>query len=136
MGLAERKILKEFQTSFYESWKAKFDKVLGFESNVEVKWDTLHTNEYSYGREQYFEWWETGYFSPLLEVFKQICSDDMGKEAVKDGLKKIIIDGSTGDRPEDSKFDDGVFRINHQFSNISAEEGRVNGWRKMIEAKL
>lgn len=136
MGLVHKRILQEYQSTPYSEWKKKFDAVCGFEMPMEVKWDTMHKEQYQ-ERDQYFKWFGMVYFNPLLEVFKQLCVDDMGKEAVKASVKKIIISNGDVSSSRGSKFEDGVFHLVHSFhTNVDQEKERITGWRKLLESKM
>ena len=129
MGIAQRRIVKDYQESIFPGWKKQFDEVCGCEIPMEVKWETMQKDEYN--RDLYFKYYEAVYFRPLMSVFTDLCSDTLGKDAVKAGVKKIIIDGSEGIGPKYSTFTDGVFTLKHKF-----EKDRAEGWKKTIGAKL
>jgi hypothetical protein len=136
MGLAQRRIVQEFQQTNFQKWKADFDKVVGFAIEMDVKWDTMQSEDYTQ-KDQYFSWYEMVYFRPLKEVFEGLCADAMGKEAVKASVKKIVIDGTEGSNPEKSTFEDGVFTIRHKFnSNVDYHDERRKKWSELIESKL
>jgi hypothetical protein len=88
MGLAERRAAKAFQDNKYPKLKQEIDAAAGFEVPIEVKWDTLATESYA---DLYEEAFPKVFFRPLIDAIKAVCVDDLGKEALKDGLKKIII---------------------------------------------
>ncbi len=135
VGLAQRRIVEEYQPSF-EKWKDKLDKVCGFKVPIEVRWETMQDEGRS-DREQYFSWYEAVYFRPLMEVFTNLCSDKMGKDAVKKSVKKIVIDGTEGASYKASSFEDGQFTIRHKFfSNVDNVQERVDGWSKLLLSKL
>jgi hypothetical protein len=136
MGLAQRRISEDYQTKVFPKWKKQMKEAVGFDIPLEVKWDTMQDEEYN-DKDSYFEWYDQVYFRPLLEVFKSLCGDDMGRQAVKKGVKKIIIDGTDGSGAHNATFDKGVFTINHKFhTNVSQEGERVTGWTKLLESKL
>lgn len=136
MGLAQKRIVAEYQNTAYGKWKEEFDKVVGFSVPMDVKWETMQSEDYQ-GRDEYFTWYNAVYFEPLMRVFKNICKDQLGKDAVKSAVKKIVIDGSEGYRPFHSTYEDGVFTLRHQFhTNIPQLEERVETWTKLIESKL
>lgn len=136
MGLAQKRIISEYQTSAFPEWKKKFDTVVGFEIPFEVKWDTMQDDAY-HDRDRYFEWYGLVYFEPLMTVFQKLCSDNMGREAVKTGVKKIVIDGTEGTSAKKSTFENGVLTIKHQFNmNTNDEAERTKTWLRMIEDKL
>jgi hypothetical protein len=136
MGLAQKRIIQEFQTTEFQKWKTDFDKVVGFEMPMEVKWDTLQSND-SESKVDYFRWYNQVYFSPLMKVFTALCADSMGKDAVKGAVKKIVIDGTDGIYASSSTFDNGTLHIKHKFdSNTHKEDERIEVWTKLVESKL
>jgi len=124
------------QTTVYPKWEASFKEVLGADIPIEVKWDTMMSDDQS-DKDAYFDWYNKVYFQPLMTAFKNVCSDNMGKDAVKASVKKIVVDGSDGWSPQSSKFEDGVLTILHKFNtNVDNIEDRAKGWQKMLEDKL
>lgn len=136
MGLAQKRIITEFKEKEFPKWKSQVDATAGFEVPMDVKWDTLASDDYD-NRDQYFQWFEKVYFRPLLTVIKNICIDDMGKTALREQLKKITIDGSDGHGPHHTTFEGGHLLIKHKaHTNVDQENDRIQGWQHMIEQKL
>ncbi|APB34224.1 hypothetical protein GlitD10_1898 [Gloeomargarita lithophora Alchichica-D10] len=94
MGLTERRAIKAFQENKYPKIKTELDTVAGFAVPVEVDWDTIMAVSEGYS-EQYEENLPKVFFRPLIEACKGICVDDLGKEALKEGLKKVILRGES-----------------------------------------
>lgn len=94
MGLTERRAIKAFQENKYPKLKAEMDAAAGFDVPVVVDWDTIMAVSEGYS-EQYEENLPKVFFRPLIEAFKGICIDDLGKEALKEGLKKVVIRGES-----------------------------------------
>jgi hypothetical protein len=113
MGLKERRELQSFVESHYPALKNEIDEAAKFNVDVEVKWDTLAVEGMSH---MYLEHWPNLYFKPLVEAFKGITADDMGAQALKDSLKKIVIEneGSKSNEYEWCTFEEGVLRLNHE----------------------
>ena len=86
MGLTQKRIVKDYQDSVFPGWKKQFDELSG-EIPMEVLWDTMQRDDREV-KEQYFQWYDAVYFRPLMSVFKDLCSDTMGKDAVKTAVKK------------------------------------------------
>jgi hypothetical protein len=136
MGLAQKRIMAEYQEKKYPEWKKKLDDAAGFDLPIEVKWETLSDDSRD-NKDLYFECFDKVYFKPLIVTIKAICADDMGKTAFREHVKKIIIDGSDGHSYSKTTFDKGVLYIKHKpFTNVDEEKDRATGWQKMIEAKL
>lgn len=138
MGLTERRAQKEFQDSLFPALKAQIDKAAGFDVPIEVDWESLSVADYSH---LYKEAWPKVYFDPTVEAIKAICVDDMGKEALKAKLKKIVIhnkhDISNGSRW--ASFDDasGTVTLDHSpVSNIDDVKDRKAGLQTLLESKL
>jgi hypothetical protein len=136
MGLTQKRIVQEFQEGKYAAWKKELNTLAGFDVPMDVKWETMMSDEYDQ-KDLYFKWYERIYFRPLMTIFKNLCADQMGKDAVKAGIKKIEIFGNEGTNFKASSFEGGVLVLKHKFhSNESEENDRAKGWQKMIEAKL
>jgi hypothetical protein len=132
MGLAERRAAKQFETSQFPQLKKKIDEAAHFEVPVEVKWETLATEGSSH---LYEECWPKVYFKPLADAFSAICIDDMGRDALKGSLKKVIIQ-NTQDVSYSSymvSFVDGVLTLDHlPTTNVDDVDDR----KKAIQTKL
>src|SRR5690242_18565184 len=113
MGLAERRAAKAFETTKYPKIKEDIYKVTGYEFPIEVNWEMLSKEEYSH---LYEEAWPKVYFKPLQEALKEICVDDMGKSALKEKLKKVMVT-STGST--EHSFKNGILTLDYSpISNL------------------
>ena len=98
-------------------------------------WDELAVNDYA---SSYGEFFVRVYFQPLVDALRAITIDELGKTALRDGLRKIVIrnDGgfySTGG----STFADGVLTFDHQpHANVGDTEERTKGLQQKLEAGL
>ncbi|ADO69431.1 hypothetical protein [Stigmatella aurantiaca] len=136
MGLAERRAAKEFETKRFPQFKKDIDEAAGFEVPVTVQWDTLAKEGESH---LYDECWPKVYFEPLIAALKGISFDDMGKEALKAGLKKIEIQNRAGAIYGDriASFENGTLLLDHQpHTNVDDVRDRTEGIRKLLESKL
>jgi hypothetical protein len=104
MGLAERRAVKAFQDTKYPKIKQEIDAVAGFAVTLDVQWDTLAAEGYA---EYYEDAFPKVFFRPLIEALKGVCVDDLGKEALQAGLKKVII------------ADNGGNEVSFQFGTLS-----------------
>ncbi len=96
MGLAERRAIKNFVEGRYVKLKKEIDAAAGFEVLVEVNWDSLATEG---AGDAYEDAFYKVYFRPLIDALKAIAVDDLGKEALKESLKKIVIEDSGSSWP-------------------------------------
>ena len=136
MGLAERRAAKEFETKVYPGWKQKILAAAHFEVPIEVDWEALAEPDYAH---LYEECWPKVYFQSLLQGLQAVCADEMGREALRAGLKKIVLTNRSDTSYADSaiSFEDGVLTIDHRpCSNVDHIDERAQTVQKKLEAKL
>lgn len=132
MGLQERRAVKTFQDGSYQSLTSEINTLAGYPLEFEVNWDTLALEEYSH---LYDEGFTKVYFTPLINAIKDITIDDMGKEALKESLKKVVIKNEAGNYYGSNAytFNGGVLTIDHQpFSNIDNISERSEELSKLL----
>lgn len=124
MGLTEKRAVKDFQDKLFPDLKKKIDEIVGMEVAVEVDWDSLAKEGMSH---LYNDSYPKVYFEPIIKGLGEICADDMGKEAVKSSLKKIVLCNKSGKYSPASaiSFTDGVLTIDHEpTSNVADIDDR------------
>lgn len=131
MGLAERRGVKNFEDNKYPELKRRLDEAAGFEVSLEVDWSSLGVEDYAH---LYDEAFTKVYFEPLIAAFQAITVDDMGREALRDGLKKVVI-RDTGSK--ELSFENGTLTVDHHpVSNIDYWEERRDTLQKALEKGL
>lgn len=135
MGLAERRSAERFKNEDYPGWKSRIDEAAGFEVPIEVAWDELAVLDYA---DQYAEYFPAVYFQPLVDALSAIGADDMGKEALREGVSKIIVKNSGQYfSPSGITFADGVLTFDHMSeSNTHHVEERTKALQGLLEAGL
>jgi hypothetical protein len=136
MGLAERRAAKAFETTHFPRLKAEIDGAAGFEVPVEVAWDQLSEEGYAH---LYDEAWPKVYFTPLVEALRAITVDDLGREALRAGLTRIVIKNVGGYYYGETavSFEGGVLTIDHKpCTNIDYGDERRQAIQKLLESKL
>jgi hypothetical protein len=136
MGLQERRAVKTFQDGSYQNITSEINTLAGYTPEIDVKWDTLALEEYSH---MYEEGFTKVYFTPLINALKEITADDMGKEAIKETLKKVVIKNEAGNVYGSTaySFSGGVLTIDHQpFSNIDNITERSEELSKLLMKNL
>ena len=79
------------------------------------------------------------YFTPTIEALKSIARDDMGRDALKSGLKRITFCNTSGRYSADSavSFDSGELTIDHDPDcNVDYVQDRTDVARKQLERGL
>jgi hypothetical protein len=131
MGLAERRAIKAFTEGSFLKFKQEIDTVAGFEVPIEVNWDSLASEGYG---ELYEKAFYKVYFQPLIEALKAIAIDDLGRDALKEGLKKIAIEDSGSSYPA---FEFGVLTLRYYaVSNLDDWMDRKKSIQTALEKGL
>ena len=136
MGLAERRATKEFQDKSLPALKAEIEKLAGFAVPIDINWEQLAREDYA---DSYDENWKKVYFQPVINALKKITRDDMGRDAVKSGLKKIILCNTKGAYSAESAitFTGGEITIDHDpISNVDYVDDRTDHLVKILEKAL
>lgn len=124
MGLTERRAIKEFQDKQLPGLQAEIHKAAGFAVPIEISWEQLAVEGQS---SYYVEAWTEVFFKPVIEALRQITRDEMGKEAVKAGLKKIEFRNAkdTANAGNAISFDHGTLVIDHKLANLHDTPDRI-----------
>jgi hypothetical protein len=131
-GLKEKRAIKNFQEKSYPKLTKEINSIAGTDVPIEVDWDSIAVDGYS---ELYEEGFTKVYFTPLADALKGICADDMGKTALKEALKKVVIKNSSDSySPSNFSFADGVLVIDHSpTSNLADTKDRTDKIVKLLE---
>lgn len=135
MGLAERRAVKAYQDSEFPTHEAAIRQAAGFDVPIEVDWASLGVDGWSH---MYTEAFTKVFFLPLAEGLGRVACDDMGKEALREGLSRIEIGNHSGIYGESSiSFSQGVLKIDHEpFTNIDDVGLRADSIVKALESGL
>jgi hypothetical protein len=136
MGIAERRATKEFQDKLLPGLQAEIRKFAGFEIPIEISWDQLAKEGAS---DRFTDNWKKVYFTPTIEALKSIARDDMGRDALKAGLKRITFCNTEGRYSAESAvtFVSGELTIDHDpDSNVDYVKDRTDVLRKELERAL
>ena len=86
MGLAERRLAEKIKTEQVPQFQANLKEAMGFAPKVDIEWDTLlNDNTRALDR------MPDNLLAPLVEAMKNIGQDDMGKQALAEHVKRIVI---------------------------------------------
>lgn len=119
MGLAEKRAAKAFQDSRFPEIVSAVKAAIAKEIPIEVDWDSLM---WEGCQDNFNDNWAYGCFLPLIDALKSVCSDDLGKDAVKHGLRKITVKGTYA-HALSAKFEGGVLELDFAFYGQGAAGG-------------
>jgi len=131
MGLAEKRAVKEFQDSKFPSLVKEIEAFVS--CPVEVDWDSLSKGE-GMDAAYWSEAFDKVYFQSIIEGFKKIGSDDMGKEAIKTCIKKIELSNKSDNFGTSAiSLEGGVLKIDHRpFANVDDVSDRASKVAELI----
>ncbi|WP_353927042.1 hypothetical protein [Pseudomonas sp.] len=140
-SLAERRAVAAYQAGAYATQLKEIQAAAGFEVPVEVQWDSLALpgQEANYADEAF---WTKIYFNPLSKALGTIATDEMGKTAVKEKLKNVVVRYDAATAPASNydngvTFTGGVLTLNFQpYSNADDVDARAQAIQKALEAGL
>lgn len=136
MGLLERRAIKAFQEGNYQNLVKEINTIAGYNLQFDVQWDTLALEEYSH---LYDEGFTKVYFTPIINALKEITTDDLGKDALKNALKKVVIKNENNISYSDNayKFEGGTLSVDHSpVSNIDNISERSESLTKLLNKSL
>jgi len=135
MGLAERRAVARFRDEEFPQWQQRIQEAAGFEVPLDVDWDTFAQQ----GTANYLgQSLGPVYFEPLTGALAGITIDDLGREALRDGLTRIVVTNSDRfDGYEGSTFVDGLLTIDARPAvNVSEVSTRRKGLQSLLENAL
>jgi hypothetical protein len=135
MGLAERRAIEHFKNDAYPGWLQQIEETAGFAVPVEIVWEELAVADHA---DSYAEFFPKVYFRPLVDALRAVTVDQLGKDAAREGLSKIVIRNNGGFYDAMGfTFQDGVLIMDHRpDANVDYVEERTKGLQRLIEAGL
>lgn len=136
MGLKEKRFTKTFQEEKYPALKEQINNAAGFDVTIDVEWDTMFEDKFLH---LYDDSYPKIYFQPLINAFAAIAADDMGKDALAESLKKVVITNKD-DHHNPSRaytFEEGVLQVNHSpILNADQVQNRTDALVDLLENNL
>ncbi|MEW6733980.1 MAG: hypothetical protein AB1489_21820 [Acidobacteriota bacterium] len=105
MGLREKRLIKTAQEELMPRYQSQLKSIIGHEIPLEAEWDSFVNDATALER---LEDWV---LQPLTKAFSKICVDQLGKDAVKEGIKKIIFKNVASSSDNQLFLHDGIVRI-------------------------
>jgi hypothetical protein len=105
MGLAERRKIQELQTVTLPGRVREIEEICGNPIPYEVDWDSLADDA------EALNFMDNISCHRLNMALRVICQDDMGKQAVREGLKKVRLKNVKDKADMSMTFQDGVLEM-------------------------
>lgn len=135
MGLQEKRAIEQFKTGQFVTFKKDIETALGSIPEWDVQWETLVVEGEAHLAADSLP---KVFFQPLVKAFQNIGIDALGKDALKNSVKKIVIKNVAGLwGGEAYTLENGVLAVDHlPTTNIDDIDSRVEGLTKLLESKL
>src|ERR1051325_139962 len=131
MGLAEKRWAADKKKTDEQAFVSQVNATLGFTVPIEIDWEGFSTN---LDEAQYITH-DTYGLPNLVRALSKITIDDLGKQAIKDGLKKIVILSAKSDDTSFT-FEQGVINWKAYFGSSSSGYIYADAMQKKIEQAL
>ena len=105
MGLEERRMMKELQEVTLPGRVKEIEEICGAPVPYDVDWTTFSDDKPA------LNFMDNVSCHRLNMALRVICSDDMGKEAVRDGLKKVRLVNVKNHDDRKISFEGGVLEM-------------------------
>ena len=130
MGLNERRKIKELQDTTFPGRVKEIEEICGVAIPYEVDWDSLADDA------EALNFIDNISCHRLNMALRIICQDQMGKDAVKDGLKKIKLKNVKDKSAMKLSFDGGVLEMHCAYALRTDGMFSDNQIRELLVNKL
>ena len=130
MGLNERRKIKELQDTTFPGRVKEIEEICGKGIPYDVDWDSLADDA------EALNFIDNISCHRLNMALRVICQDDMGKEAVRDGLKLIKLKNVKDKSAMKMTFDGGVLEMHCAYALRTDGMFSDNQIRELLVKKL
>src|SRR3954454_11232108 len=130
MGLNERRKMKELQEVVFPGRVKEIEEICGKPIPYEIDWDSLSDDAAG------LNFIDNISCHRLNMALRVICQDDLGKQAVRDGLKKIKLKNVKDKSAMKLSFDDGVLEMHCAYAQRTDGMFSDNEIRELMVKKL
>jgi hypothetical protein len=110
MGLEEKRAVKAAQEGWFPKRQKELNDLAGCEVPYEVDWESFADDMKG------LNWFENNGPNQVGLAFRQVCKDQMGKDAVKEGVKKVLFKNIKDAKAKKLSFQNGVLELQCAFA--------------------
>ncbi len=126
MGLQERRAMQTAEESWLPKRTQELEQISGASIAYEIDWSTFD------GDTKAIEWLEHNGPQQISMALRGICGDALGKEAVAEGLTKVVIENVPEGDAKEVAFESGILKLKGAFAQ--SPRGRLD--HKAIQSCL
>ncbi|MBH9579243.1 hypothetical protein [Inhella proteolytica] len=130
MGLQERRMIQTLQQETLPARSAEIAEICGQAVPYEVDWDSLGQDG------QALNFVDNTACHRLNMALRVICLDEMGKQAVREGLKQVKLVNVATPELKQLRFANGVLEIHNAFAHGAQGMHSDGEIRAVLEAGL
>ena len=130
MGLEERRRMKELQEVTFPERVREIEEICGKPIPYEVDWDSLANDAAG------LNFIDNLSCHRLNMALRTICQDDLGREAVRDGLQKIKLGNVADTSSMSMSFTDGVLEMHCAYAQGTSGMFGDGQIRELLMASL
>ncbi|MBI3272390.1 MAG: hypothetical protein HYZ53_25585 [Planctomycetes bacterium] len=130
MGLQEERAKKEALEKWLPARQKEVNEVCGGNIPLEVDWATFATDAKG------ISWLENNGPVIVARGFRRICKDDLGKEAIRNAVKKILFKNITDPKAKKMSLEGGVFECCFAFAQSPGGRYDEHEVAKFLEGRL
>ncbi|MFO1252336.1 hypothetical protein [Inhella sp.] len=130
MGLQERRLIQTLQQETLPARSAEIAEICGQAVPYEVDWDSLGQDG------QALNFVDNTACHRLNMALRVICLDEMGKQAVREGLKQVKLVNVATPELKQLRFAGGVLEIHNAFAHGAQGMHSDGEIRALLEAGL
>ncbi len=130
MGLNERRKIKELQETTFPGRVKEIEEICGTPIPYEVDWDSFSDSL------EALNFVDNVSCHRLNMALRMICQDDMGKQAVREGLKKVKLKNVGDEASKKATFAGGVLEMQCPYALGASALISDNEIRALLEKGL
>lgn len=106
MGLNEKRHVKKLEDETIPAVKSEIKQIADIDLDIEIKWDGISEDWNALNNIE-------NTLLILPKAFRDICTDDLGKQSVKTGVHKALF---VNEKADDVVMSDGVIHIAYNWA--------------------
>ena len=106
MGLQEKRAAKSIEDQYLENYQKEINDIVGKAVPININWDTFELD--------YIKFVPSVCLQRLTDGLREVCKDEMGQEAIQEGVNTIevyCIPNEGAEAKKELKLEDGVFSL-------------------------
>lgn len=130
MGLAEKRLAESIKTEKLPAFEQKLYERSGYNITVDIDWATFTAyDEYPFSRLDIV-------FDDIESFVKKICSDEIGKEALKESMSIIKLTNTDDSNEVKMELKDSTLFLNFQLAGSTFSSFTDSQIASYVEGKL